>query len=168
MDRKTEAAKKAILAFFDGAKHYIRKEIELSRGQFFNITYNVEDLDNPCFQFQYGFPQSGCVCLTVIAQGKDAGKINRVSVTAPAADKPPISIVYKEEKRVLPELDVSVNFGMNLELDEHETIEAIAANPNAISMIELATEDLRQAKVLGECCEVTSSGSKRLPAGRSK
>lgn len=63
---------------------------------------------------------------------------------------------------------VSANFGIDMETTKHTTTEEIADNPNALSMLDFANNDLGKAEVLGECYLMVPEGSKRIPITNSK
>ena len=164
----SKSAGQALSEFLGVAVNYIGKEIELKSSQHFSITYNIEDENMPMYQFQYGFPQSGCVSLSMINGGEHEGKCARVLVTAPSADKEFVTATFKDKKEVGAGLSVGVSFGIDMGFDEHKTFAEIEANPNAITMVDLAVQDLSQAVVLGESREAVSEGEKHLPAGRAR
>ena len=113
------------------------------------------------FNIQWGFPNSGGVfikfnysqkCLTVI------------DVYAPPKGENILltSIAPKETIASLPEVGVTLQFGIDSGCEKHQTLDEIAANPNALEMLDIAIKDLENAEVIGNCSEV-SNDSERIP-----
>lgn len=163
-----KSVSQALAEFLNISASYIGKEIELQSKQPFFISYNIEDETMPRYQFQYGWPQSGSVFLSIITDGKYKNQVFRVSVTAPSADKEFVTATFSEKKDFARSLSVDVGFGIDMSFNKHTTFAEIEANPNAMRMIELATQDLSKAVVLGESHECVPEGETRLPAGRAR
>lgn len=162
-----KSAGQALAEFVNVAIGYIGKEIKLLPTEYFSIEYNITNEEMPMYQFQYGFPQSGCVSLSIISEGEYQGKVSKVLVTAPSADREFVSVVVNNDKDLVEGLNVGLKFGVDMNFDKHTNFAEIEENPNAIKMIELATRGLSKAVVLGESQDVVAKGSKFLPAGRS-
>lgn len=134
------AVEQALLEFFEVAKNFIGKDLQLSSKQPFYITCDKEDAKYSCWKIQYGFPESGCVCLSARTTEKTNIDLFQVFITAPSANK---------ESLLTLDVTGGINFCIDTEAVECKTMEEIAKNPNAMKMITFATQDLSQAEVLG-------------------
>ncbi len=157
--------------FLKTALRYVGKEIGLQSGQYFGIDQirNEEKEQNNIYGYkiQYGFPQSGCVCLTVDYIPKEKQlEITELEVYAPDAGQD-MTIANFAPKTQVAEIGISMNFGMNNGSKPHTGLEEIGRNPNALKMLELATSDLAHAQVLGECCLCVPEGSDYIPCCNS-
>lgn len=172
MENKAKKVQEKATTFFRNSLQYYGKEIALDSNQFFSIEQivNDENLQNGIYdyQVQYGFPQSGCVSLKFsYSESEQSFSINGITVYAPSADKE-FMVANFAPKTELGEMRVSANFGIDMETTKHTATEEIADNPNALSMLDFANNDLGKAEVLGECYLMVSEGSKRIPITNSK
>lgn len=162
----SQHADESLIAFTKAAVKYVGKEIQLASGQFFSINL-LNDKQQNELHIQYGFPQSGGVNVHLPLDGEKKGKISIFSVTAPSSDKPFVSALFDEKKDVGAGINVTLSSGMDMGFDEHDTSEKIEANPNAMKMLEFATDDLNEALVLGNSSTVVAEGSTRTPVGKA-
>lgn len=146
--------------FFRIATKYMGKDIAIPSNNTFDINYVVDKQAEMegirKYTIQYGFPQSGCVYLSfsVMSEENRIG-ITSLSVYAPPADQEMIIANYN------PEIDagglgISFKVGLDNGTIEHESLDEIENNPNAMQMLDIAIEDLSKAEVLGECMEISS------------
>ena len=63
----------------------------------------------------------------------------------------------------IDELGISANFGLDIDTKEHTSSIEIEQNPNALKMLDMAINDLSQAKILGKCCLEVSKDSDAIP-----
>lgn len=151
--------------FFRNSFVYYGKEIALDSNQHFTIDQIVdneqEEVNN--YHIQYGFPQSGCVsmnCSYIIEEKRFS--IDGVTIYAPSEDKEFLIA------NVLPEVqdgvvNVRTSFGLDMNTEEHTTVDSILGNPNAIKMLEVAINDLSHAEIIGECLVSVPIGSEFIP-----
>jgi len=170
MAENSEASKK-INSFFRTALKYYGKKIGLTSNQFFSINQicdsDKEQEGEYRYTIQYGFPQSGCVSMNFgYFQKSNSFTVDKISVYAPPIGE---NIIMANFAPQLQEgsVGISVNFGMDMGTQEHSNIQEIEGNPNALKMLDIATSDLNQAQVLGECRIAVPEGSDRIPCCNS-
>lgn len=160
-------ASKKLDSFFRTSLKYYGKEIGLTSNQHFSID-QISDPDKEQageyrYVIQYGFPQSGCVSLHFgYSQESNSFTVNKVSVYAPPVGENIIMANFAPQTQV-GEIGISVNFGIDMGTQEHTSLSEIEANPNALKMLDIATLDLSQAQILGECRVAVPEGSERIP-----
>ncbi len=167
MANETSQAFKKLENFFKTSIKYYGKRISLNSNQHFSID-QLCDLDNNQeeninYVIQYGFPQSGGICMHFTYEKKrNSFTITKVSVYAPAAGKNMVVANFASQSNVGP-MNVNINFGLNADTKEHTKLSEIEANPNAMEMIDIAISDLNDAQILGECMLAVPKGSKFIP-----
>lgn len=170
MEDNNSQAHEKIRNFFKAVLRCYGSEIGLSSNQYFSIDQicdsEEEQSDELNFVAQYGFPQSGGVTINFkVSKVKEERKtitICNVNVYAPPKEKKIMIANFSPEIQT-GYVGISANFGLDVGTEEHTSTEEIEANPNALKMLEIATEDLNQAQILGECRLVVQAGSSRIP-----
>lgn len=162
---------KGIDNFFRAAIKYYGKEIGLASNQHFSIDKicDIKKEENGEYRYniQYGFPQSGCVSMDFIYSKKsNLFTVDAISVYAPPAGEN-ITMANFAPQIQTGEIGISINFGMDMGTQEHKSIQEIEENPNALKMLEIATADLNEAQILGNCMLSVPSGSDRIPCCNS-
>ncbi|MBR3145843.1 MAG: hypothetical protein IKF47_01125 [Bacilli bacterium] len=158
--------------FLKTSLRYYDKEIAIPSNRVFSITelLNERDAHNhkTAFIIQYGFPQSGAVCLSFIldtSSEKPHATITDFSIYTQPADKNLVVANFstKNQNSILDELNIDNSFGLDTKTVKFSSYEEIDNNPNALHMIDMAIDDLNNALVLGDCRECSSIGSDRIP-----
>ena len=116
------------------------KKIAIPSNQVFCITELAKQSDPQNhiikFKIQYGFLSSGSVCLDFTldtSKEKPHATITDFIVHTQPADKSLIVANYSSQKPAgLPELGVSVKFGLDTNTVEYKGYEKIDQNPNAL------------------------------------
>lgn len=167
MEDRINQTREKIEDFWRKSLKYYGKEIVLGSNQYFSIDQirNGENLQMGIYDYriQYGFPQSGCITIDFsFDEDSKSFSINNIIVYAPPADKEFVVANYAPQV-TLGEMNVSANFGIDMHTEKHASIEAISQNPNALNMLDFASDDLDKAEVLGECRVVVPSGSEIIP-----
>ncbi|MCM1053740.1 MAG: hypothetical protein NC483_07190 [Ruminococcus sp.] len=157
--------------FFRVSSQYLGKEIGLLSGQHFSIAHfrSKEKADDGTLNYliQYGFPQSGAVCLNFdYLPAQNAVTINKIEVFAPEAGKEMTLASFAPQAQVA-EFGISINFGVDNNTKPHLTHSEIEANPNALKMLDLAIDDLAHAQVIGECQLCVPKDSDYIPCASS-
>ena len=158
---------KKIDSFFRTSLKYFGKEISLNSNQQFSID-QISDTDKEQtgeyrYIIQYGFPQSGGVSMHFsYSQESNSFTINKVSVYAPPVGENIIMANFAPQTQV-GEIGINVNFGIDMGTQEYTSMSEIEVNPNALKMLDIATLDLSQAQILGECRAAVPEGSKHIP-----
>lgn len=162
---------KKIDIFFRTALKYCGKEIGLTSNQIFSID-QIRDSDREqegeySYAIQYGFPQSGGISMKFdYSQKLNSFSVDKISVYAPPIGENIIMANFAPQLQEGP-IGISVNFGIDMGTQEHSTIQEIEGNPNALKMLDIATSDLNQAQILGECKIAVPEGSDRIPCCNS-
>lgn len=165
-------AREKIENLFIIAMRYYGKEVGLQSSQHFGIDQirdsELESEGKYKFMMQYGFPQSGAVCIHfTYAPEESEVALDKVSVYAlPEGEQAFVANMaptYQEGP-----VSVSLNFGMDLGTIEHTTSAEIDANPNALKMLDVATSDLLKGQILGECMVAVPEGSDTIPCCTSR
>ena len=142
------------------------KEVCLPSNQHFNIDQILdENNDEEVFDYviQYGYPQSGCVSAHIrYLKRKCAIEVTKFDVYAQPADQQIMMSTFTPEEEI-GELTIKASFGMDLGTIKHSTTHEIEDNPNAITTIKMAINDIAKAEVLGECMVAVPNGSDRIP-----
>lgn len=164
-------ASKKIDIFFRTALKYYGKEIGLTSNQIFSIDQicdsDKEQEGEYSYVIQYGFPQSGCISMNFsYSQKSNSFTVDKISVYAPPIGENIIMANFAPQVQEGP-IGISVNFGIDMGTQEHSSIQEIEGNPNALKMLDIATSDLNQAQVLGECRIAVPEGSDRIPCCNS-
>ena len=146
------ADEKATL-FLQKALKLYGKELSIPSNQPFFIS-EIEDEEskktgNPKIRVQYGFPQSGSVCVdfNIIIDEKKAEMTDVVVFTQPS-DKDIIMANYAPQSKT-GEVTINANFGMNTGTQKYATFKEIDENPNALKLLDIAIEDLDNAIIHG-------------------
>lgn len=160
-----------ISTFFNVAFQYYGKEISLPSNQFFQINQlcNEEQEREGNFDYciQYGFPQSGGIYMNFsYLQAERTCSITGIRIYAPA-EEDDMTIANYSSTSQGDGMEIEVQFGIDMNTREHSTIPEIVANPNAILMLEMASDDLSKAEVLGDCKMLAPIGSNRIPCTNS-
>lgn len=92
--------------------------------------------------------------------------IDGISIYAPPAGKDIIMANFAPKIQT-GGIGINMNFGIDIGTQEHSSLSAIEANPNALQMLDIATSDLSQAQILGDCMIAVSKDSKRIPCCNS-
>ncbi len=152
--------------FLRTALSYYGKEIALPSEQIFTIDKIVEVGANPDednFAIQYGFPQSGAVCMDfAYSRSNNEFYIDGVEVFAPPEGEDLVMASFTPHQEI-DEIGISVNFGLDTGTIKHAKLEEIDRNPNALKLLDLAIQDLENAEVLGPCRVAVPEGSTRIP-----
>ncbi len=139
--------------FYRTAVQYLGKEITLSSNQEFGIeeVFDEDPRKGHKFNVHYGTPETGAVVLNFIITNYHAIGVNNVTVYAP-----------KEGE------SFDVADGSNLErIEKYAGIAQIMSNPNALKMIDFATEDLKQAEVVGDIEKLVQKDATHKTCSRS-
>lgn len=144
-----------IIYFFKIAFINFGKEVTIPSNDFFVINQisdsEKETLGEYNYYIQYGFFNSGCICLNLSYFLKsNEVKLNTISIFAPSKEK--ANLMLQEDDNT---------FTSNVEIKKYDTINAIAANPKAIEILDSAITNLSQTIVLGEY--TSSSTDKIIP-----
>ena len=171
MEDKMNQVNEKINKFFYKAFEYYGKEIALESNQYFSIDQIVDEEKQQQgeyqYRIQYGYPSSGCVSMKFCYSEKnDSGSITEVTVDAPPADKEMIIATFAPQSQING-IKISANFGLDMGTVQHKSLSAIANNPNALKMIDIAISDLCQAEILGECGIVVPADSNLIPCSNS-
>lgn len=171
MENTNNQLNEKITDFFRASFEYYGSEIYLQSNQHFGIDQIINEEKQQqgeyAYHIQYGFPSSGCVSMDCgYSQSNDTFSINKVTVYAPPADKEMIVATFAPQAQI-DEVNVSANFGIDAGTEEHNTIDSIANNPNAIKMLEIAIGDLSEAEIIGECRVSVPMESKTIPCSNS-
>lgn len=166
MENVDNQAEKKLYNFFNTSLDYYGKEIGLTSGQYFSIYYirdpDKEQAGEDRYAIQYGFPQSGCVELDFSrSQENNSYTIHKVVVYAPPVGEDIIMTNYAPRSRVGNKV-VTAKIGLDMGTQKHTDLDEIVANPNALKMLDIATTDLSQAQILGECNVVAEKGAERI------
>lgn len=167
MEDKIKQTREKITDFWRKSLKYYGKEIALDSNQYFGIDQirNDENLQKGIcdYHVQYGFPQSGCITLNFSFKKEDKSfSIDKITVYAPPKDKEFIIANFAPQAD-FGGLNVSANFGADMETKGHTSIAEISQNPNALNMLDFAIGDLEKAEVLGECRLEVPIGSEQIP-----
>lgn len=159
-----------IVLFLKTSFQYAGDEISIASGQYFEMDELVEedaelDFSKKIHRFviQYGFPQSGCIYVDFqLDTERNHMTISEVSVYAP----PVGSEVTMADFRPVSNTDgfiVAAHFGLDCGTVQHSGLQAISENENALKIIDIATEDLKGATIIGDCDHIVSSDNGRFP-----
>ena len=167
MANENSQASKKLDRFFRTAIAYYGKEIGLTYNQHFGIDQicdpEKEEEGEYRYAMQYGFPQSGCVSLRFGYSDKDHSfTIDDITVYAQPAGENMMVANFAPQTQIGP-IGIQANFGIDMGCEKYTTLRAIDENPNALRMLDMATADLMEARILGECRVVVPEGSDRIP-----
>ncbi len=147
-------------------------EIELPSIAYFGFN-EILKFDNQTdglhrYTIQYGYPQSGCVTLTLdYNPGEKTIDIKKYSVYANEEDNDLVGATFNTKlKTEIGPADVS--FGIDLGTKEYSDISDIAKSPNAIKMLDTAISDLSKANVIGPCNVMVPDESDSVPVAYSR
>lgn len=171
MEYNVEQAREKAITFWRQSFQFFGKEVSLESNQHFGID-EIIDKDEQAqtkhnYHIQYGFPSSGCVSMNFsYEEENESFSIDKINVYALPKDKEMIVAAFQPQAQV-GEINISANFGVEMGTSEHTTLSAIAENPNAIRMLDIAIDDLAKAEVLGECRLEVPIGSTMIPCTNS-
>lgn len=171
MENSNNQVSEKITELLKIALRYYGKEIELISAQHFSFDQiNEEEKNNNGeynYHIQYGFPQSGSVNIWFnYSEKNNSIIIDKVNVFAPADGKD-FYIANFAPQYQTEEITMSINFGVDMDTQEHTSFEEIEKNPNAIKMLNVALRDLTKAEIVGDCNLDVPIGSKTLPCSNS-
>lgn len=170
MEDKNNQASEKITSFLRKSFGYYGKELTLESNQHFGIDQILNKKKQQGeynYHIQYGFPSSGCISINVsYSKESNSFYIDEIAVYALPADKEMVMATFVPQSQV-GEINISASFGLDMGTEEHKSISSIAANPNALKMLDIAINDLSQAQILGECSCIVPIGSDRIPCCNS-
>lgn len=157
-------------AFIIVSLGFCGKMIGLGSNQFFSIEQVCDEhkksVGEYLYRIQYGFPQSGGVCVNISYSSNDNSIfINDIAVYAVPNSASTVTATVAPELQIehMEESSIKLNFGIDLGTREYTSLEEIQNNPEALQMIEMAIVDLSRAQVLDDCCVNVPIGSETIP-----
>lgn len=168
MEEKCVQSKEKMSKLFRLALSTYGKEISLSSVQHFSFDKikNEENLieGKHNYHIQYGFPQSGCISIKFsYLEASKTFSIDEFEVYAPPADKIFAVANFSPQSDNFGEFSIRANFGIDMNTKKHTSLVEVESNPNALKILDMAINDLKQAKILGECRVAVPIGSDRIP-----
>ena len=160
-------AYKKIEKFFKTALKYYGKQIGLNSNQ----TFTIEQIKSPekekvgeySYTIQYGYPQSGCVSLDFkYSKESNMFTVDKICIYAPPVGKDIVIANFTPQTQI-GAVNISANFGIDTGTQKHTDLAQIEANPNAMKMLDIATLDLNDAQILGECTVVVPEENETIP-----
>lgn len=156
-----------ITEFCKAAIRLFGKEISIPSNQLFCINQIVDPETQTegeeKFLIQYGFPSSGSVCMNLGYNAQENNiYIDSTDVYAPPEGQPVLMANFAPKINV-GEFGLGVKVGVDAGCKKHSTIEEMAGNPNVLETLNIAIEDLKKARIHGECRAAVEMGSDIIP-----